>query len=128
MNCRRCALHAEAEACRWLLVECGADPNTSHAQGLGGETALHLAAALGATGVCQALLADVRTETDAEDDAGDTPLHAAAKAGWAACVRALIAGGGGGPPLLILALLVARASLPPAPPSAPAVLPTAARP
>ena len=56
-----------------------------------GGTALHAACAAGALGAVRALLAaPVPARIDAVDDAGDTPLHCAARGGHAAVVEELL--------------------------------------
>ena len=75
-------LHAAAEqgdaASLRAALAAGEDPNTRDADSY---TPIHLSAGMGAADALSALLDDPRTEVDATDDVGESPLHLAAAAG-----------------------------------------------
>lgn len=87
----RCVIHAVSEKdhedCLQMLLQLGADPAEVDT---GGRTALHVAAASGASR-CAAVLIDVSFDSvSARDREGRTPLHLAARAGYRNTVQLLL--------------------------------------
>ena len=84
-------LHAAAEqgdaASLRAALAAGEDPNTRDADSY---TPIHLSAGMGAADALSALLDDPRTEVDATDDVGESPLHLAAAAGRTEAARRLL--------------------------------------